>query len=146
MVNENEMLPPENAGLNIMNGFALDEQSQQGFFKTTRIYLEPGKSKEQLQGTTNLTAEQAMDAASILAKNINTRNRITRAERQKSNNKKDEIDYSEMTYAETQLYTYFELAKSIGGKSRREGQGILTGNLEPEVQRQSSWLPKRRKS
>ena len=146
MVNENEMQPPENAGLNIMNGFALDEQSQQGFFKTTRIYLEPGKSKEQLQGTTNLTAEQAMDAASILAKNINTRNRITRAERQKSNNKKDEIDYSEMTYAETQLYTYFELAKSIGGRSRREGQGILPGNLEPEVQRQSSWLPKRRKS
>tara|TARA_Y100001970_G_scaffold282594_1_gene395747 strand:+ start:5946 stop:6386 length:441 start_codon:yes stop_codon:yes gene_type:complete len=146
MVNENEMLPPENAGLNIMNGFALDEQNQQGFFKTTRIYLEPGKSKEQLQGTTNLTAEQAMDASTILAKNINTRNRISRAERKKSNSNKDEIDYSEMTYAETQLYTYFELAKSINGKARREGQGILTGNLEPEVQRQSSWLPKRRKS
>ena len=70
MVNENEMQPPENAGLNIMNGFALDEQNQQGFFKTTRIYLEPGTSKEQLQGTTNLTAEQAMDAANIIAKNI----------------------------------------------------------------------------
>ncbi len=87
-----------------------------------------------------------MDDTKILAKKINKRNRITREERKKNNTNKDEIDYSEMTYAETQLYTYFELAKSIGGKARREGQGILTGNLEPEVQRQSTWLPNRKKN
>ena len=51
MVNENEMQQPDNSGVNIMNGFALDEQNQDGFFKTTRYYLEPGKSTNHLLGT-----------------------------------------------------------------------------------------------
>ncbi len=51
MVNENENQDPNNSGVNIMNGFALDEQNQEGFFKTTRIYLQEAKSKNQLLGT-----------------------------------------------------------------------------------------------
>ena len=78
MVNENEMQQPDNAGVNIMNGFALDEQNQDGFFNTTRYYLAPGKSTYHLLGTSIVTMDQAMDTATILAKAENTRNRISR--------------------------------------------------------------------
>ena len=124
MVNENETQDPNNAGVNIMNGFALDEQNQEGFFKTTRIYLEEAKSKNQLLGTSNVNKEQAMDTATILAKAENTRNRIARHEnkgkKKEAPPKKDEIDYSDMTYAEVHVYKFLEVAKSIDGGARRE--------------------------
>ena len=46
MVNENEMQQPDNSGVNIMNGFALDEQNQDGFFteKTNEYGIETSGS------------------------------------------------------------------------------------------------------
>jgi len=149
MVNENETQDPNNAGVNIMNGFALDEQNQEGFFKTTRIYLEEGKTKNQLLGTSNVNTDQAMDTATILAKAENTRNRIARHEnkgkKKEAPQKKDEIDYSDMTYAEVHVYKFLEVAKSINGTSRKEGVGILTGNYQPYIDRgASSFLPRKK--
>lgn len=149
MVNENEMQPPDNAGVNIMNGFALDEQNQDGFFKTTRYYLEPGKSTNHLLGTSIVNTEQAMDTATILAKAENTRNRIARYEnkgkKKEPSKKKEGIDYTDMTYAEVHVYKFLEVAKSINGTSRKEGVGILTGNYQPYIDRgASSFLPRKK--
>tara|TARA_R110000765_G_scaffold291294_1_gene387054 strand:+ start:1369 stop:1827 length:459 start_codon:yes stop_codon:yes gene_type:complete len=151
MVNENETQDPNNAGVNIMNGFALDEQNQDGFFKTTRVYLEEAKSKNQLLGTSIVDSEQAMDTATILAKSENTRNRIAKHENKGKkkdpvNKKKDDgVDYTDMTYAETHVYKYLEIAKSINGIARKEGVGILTGNYQPYIDRgSSSFLPRKK--
>ena len=150
MVNENEMQQPDNSGVNIMNGFALDEQNQDGFFKTTRYYLEPGKSTNHLLGTSIVTMDQAMDTATILAKAENTRNRISRQvnkgkKKETTKKNKYEIDYTDMTYAEVHVYKFLEAAKSIGGISRKEGVGILTGNYQPYIDRgASSFLPRKK--
>ena len=151
MVNENDMQPPQNSGVNIMNGFALDEQNQDGFFKTTRVYLEPAKSKNQLLGTSIVNTEQAMDTATILAKAENTRNRIARVENKSKkkeppkSKKEDGIDYTDMTYAETHVYKFLEVSKSINGIARKEGVGILTGNYQPYIDRgASSFLPRKK--
>ena len=85
-----------------------------------------------------------------MAKAENTRNRISRQvnkgkKKETTKKNKDEIDYTDMTYAEVHVYKFLEAAKSIGGISRKEGVGILTGNYQPYIDRgASSFLPRKK--
>jgi hypothetical protein len=141
MVNENT--PPDNTGVNMVNGFQFDENQQDGFFKTARLYLEPASSGQHLIGTAIITHQEANDYAYILAKGTAMRSRINRLERSKSpsapseKKKKDIIDYSILTFPETVAYYKLALTKSIGGRARTEGTEILTGNFKPTIDRAS---------
>ena len=89
-------------------------------------------------------SQEFKGAPADLAQNIDQYVKIDElvAERSK---KEDGIDYTDMTYAETHVYKFLEVSKSINGIARKEGVGILTGNYQPYIDRgASSFLPRKK--
>jgi hypothetical protein len=129
-------------GLNAFSGFTMDGQDGQGFFKTSRLLIEPPDVIDNLYSSSILDGQQLMDAALIMAKAQTTRNRIKNKENKKrdkenlqqgSKKKYKPLEFGDRTYSETQAIYLMMLSPSKDGTARNQLVGALTGNFIPTI-------------
>ncbi len=132
----------EQEGLNAFGGFTMDSQDGQGFFKTSRLLIEPPDVIDNLYSSSILDGQQLMDAALIMAKAQTTRNRINNKNKPKdgkdnlkegSKKKYKPLSFDDRTYSETQALYLMMLSPSKDGTARNQLVGALTGNFIPTI-------------
>tara|TARA_B100000131_G_scaffold319963_2_gene366939 strand:- start:2328 stop:2792 length:465 start_codon:yes stop_codon:yes gene_type:complete len=140
MVNDYDSTGDE--GLNAFSGFTMDSQDGQGFFKTSRLLIEPPDVIDNLYSSSILDGQQLMDCALIMAKAQTTRNRIKNQQIAKdhkenlnegSKKKYKPLEFGNRTYSETQAIYLMMLSPSKDGTARNQLVGALTGNFIPTI-------------